>query len=173
MIKFYKKKKEILRPTTQKIVESLINILGESVKDSRILELYAGTARFSLEAVRRGAVEAVIVEKDREIMEEVRKKTVKLGFQDKIKFIKSNVVSYLCGNNDTGYDIIFMDPPYDSDEYQKAIRLIEEKKKLNNSGQLIVEHYHKVKLPDSIGFLMKKDVRKYGQTVISFYERVG
>lgn len=158
-----------LRPTSAKVREAVFNIIKDSLDGCSVLELYAGTGAFSLEAIRQGARFCILVEKDKNQVRKIKEMADKLGILDRMKVINRPVLAALKKIKEKKFNIIFMDPPYKSSQYLKVIEEIDKGELLKPGGKVIVEHYHKKELPEKQGALFLIDSRKYGQTKVSFY----
>jgi 16S rRNA (guanine966-N2)-methyltransferase len=99
-----------LRPTPDRVRETVFNWLGQDLTGKTTLELFAGTAVFSFEALSRGAVRAVCVEHNARALADVRENAQRLGTQ-RIAIRRADVLDFLRDDADR-YDVIFVDPPY-------------------------------------------------------------
>ena len=101
------------RPTTDRIKETLFNILQQEVPDCRFLDLFSGCGGIGIEALSRGAREAVFVEKDREAVSCIKTNISNTGFEDRTHVMAMDVMQALKRMvPGTAFDIIFLDPPY-------------------------------------------------------------
>ena len=102
------------RPTLDRVRENLFNIIARSVPEARVLDLYAGSGALSLEALSRGAAEAVLVDRDREAHRVQRLNAEKLGYADRVQILLSDALA-ACGRlvrEQRRFDLSFLDPPY-------------------------------------------------------------
>lgn len=99
------------RPTSDKVREALFSILGP-IDDARVLDLFAGTGAVGIEAISRGAGEAVLVERDRRMASVVERnlKEILGADDDRAKLVRGDGLKYLAGAS--GFDLVFLDPPY-------------------------------------------------------------
>lgn len=134
------------RPTSSMVKLALFNILGD-IEGLSFLELFAGSANISIEAEKRGAHPVAV---------DISYKNIK---NKDIKFVKAEVLSFLKTNHD-GFDIIFADPPYKFEQYEKLFSLV--KNTLSDGGLFILEHSSKIDFN-------APDMRKYGDTALSFW----
>jgi 16S rRNA (guanine(966)-N(2))-methyltransferase RsmD len=161
-----------LRPTPSKVKESLFNIIGNSILNARFLDLYAGTGAIGIEALSRGASEVVFVEASRGFAMNIKNVIKEAGLTVNAKIINKKALQFIMNNpysEENPFDIIFLDPPYHTDELLKAINAIKTSGLLRQGGILIAEHFTKIPLPESFGSLKKKRDYKYGDTVLSLY----
>lgn len=161
------------RPTLDRVKESMFNIISHKIFNARVLDLFAGTGSLGLEAASRGAKEVVFLEKFKETYDLLVENIETLGFRDKSKAYFRESYSYLKGLGEEGekFNIIFVDPPYLNHMVEKAILLIEEEDLLTENG-VIVSKYDKdepIFSPES-GKYELVDQRKYGNTILGFYQ---
>jgi 16S rRNA (guanine(966)-N(2))-methyltransferase RsmD len=168
-----KKMKTTLRPTTGKVREALFNILRGSIKNARFLDLYAGTGAVGIDAIKEGASEAVFVEKSQEGIKKIRDYINKSRFSEKTKIVNRKALSFIewAEMNEMTFNIIFLDPPYHTDEIMHALSAIDKSEILSNNGIVIAEHFSKRQLPDKLDNLSKYRDYIYGDTVLSFYNK--
>jgi 16S rRNA (guanine966-N2)-methyltransferase len=109
------------RPTSEQAREGLFNTLASSVRmeDARVLDLYAGTGAVGLEALSRGAAEAVLVESRRAALEVLERNVEAVGLPG-AQIVRRSVNEFLGTGSDSGFDVIFVDPPYELDNIELA-----------------------------------------------------
>lgn len=157
-----------LRPTSAKVREAIFDILGNRIIDARFLDLYAGTGAVGIEALSRGAGEVVFVDDNALRVNIIKELTEKFGFKNRATVIRSNADAFL-RRNETAFDIIFVDPPYSSDELQRALPLIGSIDILSGNGTVIAEHSSKKAPDEEIGSMKLIKRYKYGDTSLSVY----
>jgi len=157
-----------VRPTTDFAKEALFNVLNNRfhIHELEVLDLFAGTGNISYEFVSRGVQQISSVDQNSGCVSFIRKTMQEL--ESNANVIESDVISFL-KRTKTNYDLIFMDPPYDYDSYEKAISLVFENKMLKPKGELIVEHDKQRDFSQLEGFL---ECRKYGKVNFSFFEYI-
>lgn len=161
------------RPTTDRVKESVFNIIQSYIPDSFVLDLFSGTGNMGLEALSRGANRAIFVEKSRGAAAVLKENCASLRYTDKVDIFVNDVfttIPYL-GRKGHGFNIIFADPPYSKEIEPLLLGAISKANILNNNGVFIIEHASKDVLPSSLDTLKKVDYRKYGNTSISIYEK--
>ncbi|GBC89171.1 Ribosomal RNA small subunit methyltransferase D [bacterium HR13] len=146
------RRKTKIRPTSSVVKQAVFNMLG-NVNGCLFIDLFAGTGQMGFEAEERGA-KVIFVEKNPKLAKEIIKKT-------KSKVVISDALKFLMSFEDRT-DVIFADPPYDYENYEKLIEL--SLKVLNKGGIFILEHSKKVNFNSS-----KKKV--YGDTVLSVWRK--
>jgi 16S rRNA (guanine966-N2)-methyltransferase len=164
---------ERLRPTSAKVREALFNILRTEIEGSIFVDLYAGSGTVGLEALSRGAGKAVFVEPDARRLGTIRRHANEFGFHEKVLVFEGRAEEFLrkMPAGKESFDIFFVDPPYQSEEIQKILPMIEEKDLLRNDGIIIAEHFFKKKLPEAFGKLRVKRSYRYGDTMLTLYKK--
>ncbi|MBI5745770.1 MAG: 16S rRNA (guanine(966)-N(2))-methyltransferase RsmD [Nitrospirae bacterium] len=162
-----------LRPTSDRVKESLFNIIRDRVEGCRFLDLFSGTGNIGIEAISRGAAWVTFVERDPRFLKSIRENLSLIGLESGCEIISSGAAEYIKKGAKEGkqFNIIFVDPPYKSDILEKEIfPLLGETEILAKGGVVVVEHYSKKKLPDGAGKLIHGDDYRYGDTMLSLYE---
>jgi len=162
-----------VRPTSDRLRETLFNVIAPRISDARFLDLCAGSGAVGIEALSRGAAWATFVDRSRKMcglveanldlcrVPEDQTEVVNMTAED---FLKSSA-----GRQSEPWDIIFFDPPYAHD-YMAVLRLVGEFYRLREEGLLIAEHQYKKELPTTIAGLTRARVLKQGDSALSFYE---
>lgn len=157
------------RPTASRVRESLFDVWGESVRGARFLELFAGSGAVALEAVSRGAAEAVLVESDRSAIERLRRTCGELA-PDRARVVAARLpgqMGRLGRHIGTGFDLVFADPPYDFTRWRDLAEALEGL--LTSGAQVVLEHSPRSDPGDVCGRLSRTSRRPYGDHVLSFY----
>ncbi|HVC46482.1 MAG TPA: 16S rRNA (guanine(966)-N(2))-methyltransferase RsmD [Terracidiphilus sp.] len=165
------------RPTSDRLRETLFNVLTPRMEGARFLDLYAGSGAVGLEALSRGAREAVMVERDEAALNVLRGNVAKLGLAAECRTHASGVAAWLKrGRTKAGeFDVVFLDPPYEAeDEYALALGLLgaaegEHGGLLARDGVVVAEHRKKQELEVRYGRLRRTRVLKQGDAALSFY----
>ncbi|MBQ8928863.1 MAG: 16S rRNA (guanine(966)-N(2))-methyltransferase RsmD, partial [Oscillospiraceae bacterium] len=102
-----------VRPTTDKVKESMFNIVQFHIQDAAVLDLFAGSGQLGIEALSRGAESVTFVDSARDSVKLVRENVRTAGFEDRAQIFQTDAIGFLehCGK----FDLIFLDPPYDTD----------------------------------------------------------
>ena len=128
------------RPTTDRIKETLFNIIRDDVYDARFLDLFAGSGQIGIEALSRGAKRAVFVEKNKKTAELIKKNLEKTKLFESAKVYRADVTGAIPQLYAEGeFDIIYMDPPYASETEEAVLKAIGEYGLLAEDGKIIVE----------------------------------
>ena len=103
-----------LRPTADRVRETLFNWLQPMLPGARVIDLFAGTGALGLEAVSRGAKHAVLVEHDRELAQGLRELAARLEGGDAVEVVQADAMAWLHAQPDASFDLAFVDPPFDA-----------------------------------------------------------
>lgn len=159
------------RPTTDKVKESIFNMIGPYFDGGWALDLYAGTGGLGIEALSRGAERAVFVERDPKAFAVVRE-NVSLcrleGSAELLRMEADRAIRSLAARRQA-FDLVFLDPPYAHQKIAEEIRLFQELGLLADGAWIVAEHAVEVELPDEIGRCVKDRFAKYGDTAVSVY----
>lgn len=155
------------RPTTDRVKESLFNILQPYIPCGAVLDLFSGSGALGIEALSRGCESAVFVENSAPALAVTEKNIEKARLLSRAEVIKSEALAFLsiCRKN---FDIIFLDPPYDKGLLEPVFAKIFEKKLLNNGGIIAVETKHNGEKIENGNFEIIKYV-KYGKSAVSIF----
>ena len=159
------------RPTLDRTKESVFNIMMPYLADTAVLDLFAGSGSLGIEALSRGAKNAVFVDKSRKCRDIILYNLDKTKFSRQAEVLAmdvENAVRYLAGRHDK-FDIIFMDPPYNMNFVNKTIQIISDFDIMSEEGILACEHHENETPPDKVGNLVRTRIKHYGETVFSFY----
>jgi len=155
------------RPLTGRAREALFSILGESVPGASVLDLYAGSGSFGLEALSRGAADVVFVEHGRVAVSVLERNLATVGLGGRIEPL--DVTDFL-GRSSGRFDLVFVDPPFalDDDSVESSLAMVVDR--LNDGGIVIVHRRAGGSRPDSDN-LRLIDQRRYGDTELWLYEK--
>jgi len=160
------------RPTEGRVREALFSIWGERIDGARVLDLFAGSGVVGLEAVGRGALSALCVDESPRAVKILEENAAKLG--DKLARVRRltlpDGLSRLAADDTEPFDLIYADPPYAFEPYGELLAGAEPL--LAEDGEIAVEHSSRRELPVEAGPLVRVDVRRYGESSISFYRRM-
>jgi 16S rRNA (guanine966-N2)-methyltransferase len=161
------------RPTAAKVREAIFNILGPP--PGSVLDLYAGSGALGLEALSRGAPNAIFVERDGAAIGALRRNLREAGLEDRGTIMGTDVRSALrklSATKQIHFSWAFLDPPYVK-ETEGVLAELSGGDLLTACAVVIVEHDRRHPSPDSAGCLFLTDRRNYGDTELSFYRCSG
>ena len=162
-------KTDAIRPSKDMVKESLFNIIQFELPGARVLDLFAGTGQLGIEALSRGAKSAVFVDSSSAAVKLIRENLKICGFSDVSMVYNTDALKYLEYEED--FDIILIDPPYDSNLAKDAVLKISEFDKLTKNGIMMcetAENYELPSLPEP--YLLKKSY-KYGITFVHCFRK--
>jgi 16S rRNA (guanine(966)-N(2))-methyltransferase RsmD len=165
-----------LRPTSDKLRETLFNVLGELVLDARFVDLFAGTGAVGIEALSRGAREASFVEKHPPAVALIRKNLESLEICKGARVLPLDSLRALKRLADAPavasarIDIVFLDPPYaEKLEYRNVLSFLGESNLLPENAVVVAEHQRSLDLPETFGKLERVRVLRQGDAALSFF----
>ena len=129
---------EATRPTSERTKESVFSMLQFDIEGRRVLDLFGGSGQMGLEALSRGAASATIVDSSPEAVKIIKANAQKTKLYDKCVILTKDYKAYLKGTKEK-FDIIFLDPPYDSNMLSEAMRIIIDGDMLNYMGVVVLE----------------------------------
>ena len=161
-----------VRPTADPVKEALFNILADRMAGARFLDLFAGTGNIGIEALSREARQATFVESSQAVSRLLRANLQRCGFERHADVRVMPVSRFLKHWREPAYDIVFLDPPYQTQEAEKVLPSLGRDAIIRANGVVVVEHFHKSPLDDRIGHLTLVKTYRYGDTCLSVYRSV-
>ena len=158
---------EQVRPTTDRVKESLFNILQFQLEGRKFLDLFAGSGQIGLEALSRGAALCVFVDSAKESIR-VEKNIQSTGLGDRAKVVGSDFAAYLRGSREM-FDIAFLDPPYRTGLLEQALPLVAQR--MNPGGVILCEHPKDEALPEAAGAFRLHKTYRYGKIMLTSYRQ--
>jgi 16S rRNA (guanine966-N2)-methyltransferase len=165
-----------LRPTSDRLRETLFNVLGTAVAGARFVDVFAGTGAVGIEALSRGAAEVVFIENHPPAVVLIRKNLESFGVRsgaivlgtDALRGLEKLAAKYT--PHDRPFDFVFLDPPYAAaEEYARVLRVLGSASFLAPGSVVIAEHHKKFDLPVHTGSLTRFRILKQGDAALSFY----
>jgi 16S rRNA (guanine966-N2)-methyltransferase len=159
------------RPTSDRLREALFNILGAEVAGSRFLDLFAGSGAIGLEAVSRGADTVVAVEQSRRALAVLGDNVERCGVRGRLRVIPKEVATALktLAEEGAAFDIVFVDPPYEADQYARVMPLLESLDLVAPDGLVVVERDARRRIAGEFGALRAyREVTHGGSTLMFF-----
>ena len=154
-----------IRPTTDNVKESVFNIIQFDIEGRRVLDLFAGTGQLGIECLSRGAAEAVFIDENTAAVKIVKENLKTCGFTAAV--LQQDALGYLrhCGR----FDLVFVDPPYDSGLYESVLETINSVDILSDGGIILCESRREKSLPDMRAPYRKKKEYNYGRVKLTVY----
>jgi len=169
-------KGQALRPTSDRLRETLFNVLGRAAGGSRFIDVFAGTGAVGIEALSRGASEVVFIENHAPAAALIRRNLESLDIRsgaivlvsDALRGLEKLAARHRPGQQ--GYDFVFVDPPYAAaEEYAQILRFLGAASFLSRPARVVVEHRRNFELPESSGSLRRARVLRQGDATLTFY----
>lgn len=159
-----------VRPTTDRVKESMFNIVQDWVYDSQVLDLFAGSGALGIEALSRGASQAVFCDNSLDSIKIIKSNIEKARVADRSQIVSGDFKRCLrdMGAKNQSFDMIFVDPPYYKGLFEEVLDTIRACKILKKDGIVIVEHDAKRPIGQVEGLEVYKE-KKYGITMLTFY----
>lgn len=160
------------RPTSDRLRETLLNVLAPRIAGARFLDLYAGSGAVGLEALSRGAAAVTFVERSSPALKILRENLQDLGIREHAHIYAGTAGAFLRSAERGGFEIVFLDPPYDAaGEYETTLKLLSESagKWLAAGAIVIAEHRRKQTLSGQYGALRRTRLLEQGDAALSFY----
>jgi 16S rRNA (guanine966-N2)-methyltransferase len=154
-----------LRPTTGLLREAIFNILGARVMGARVLDLYAGTGALGIEALSRGAREAVFLDAEAASVQAILQSLARAGFAPAATVLRGKLPGALASLTGT-FDIIFMDPPYQEPLAEETLGGLA---RLLHDGIVVYEHGSRYNPPERPAGLVRLERRVYGDSALTLY----
>ncbi|MDL1967167.1 MAG: 16S rRNA (guanine(966)-N(2))-methyltransferase RsmD [Deltaproteobacteria bacterium] len=160
----------LIRPTADRLRESIFNILSCLVKGTVVLDLFAGTGALGIEALSRGAEFAVFIDNNKKALSVVERNIQSCAVDNRFKIIRGNIVKNLNCIKSMGlkFDLVFMDPPYNKGFIEPTLINLHDSGSLGKDVCIIVEHTPFEPVLEDCRQFELADQRKYGKTLISF-----
>jgi 16S rRNA (guanine966-N2)-methyltransferase len=162
-----------IRPSSDRVREAIFDILGPAWTFPRVLDLFAGTGSLGIEALSRGAEEAVFVEQGKGALTVLKGNLKALGLKARSWVLPLSAKKGIAVLGERGevFDLIFMDPPYGKDMVGKTVDEIVRRGILAATGVIVAEHASRDRILPSLG-LEPSQRRRYGDTTVSFFHKV-
>ena len=162
------------RPITDRVKEALFSILGPSIEEARMLDLFAGTGSVGIEALSRGAEEVVFVDRSHKAIETLRKNLEITGLKERAVVHRGDAFRYVrAADPGRPFDLIYVAPPQYKEMWAEALLLLDEKPLLAPEGIIIIQIHPKEYRVLPLKGLYRADERTYGSTVLHFYRALG
>jgi len=160
------------RPLGDRVKQSAFAILEPDLPGARFLDLFAGSGAAGIEALSRGAAEAVFVERDPRAVAAIRRNVETTGVAGRTTVVQRDVAAFLAEFNEN-FDVVFVDPPYaDTASLVEILDLLgAPDASLGPRARVVAKHFWKDPPPATIGLLASERVERFGETALTFYRR--
>jgi 16S rRNA (guanine(966)-N(2))-methyltransferase RsmD len=160
-----------VRPTADRVKEAVFSILEcrDACTDVAVLDLFAGTGNLGIEALSRGAREAVFVDSSRSAGAAIRENLRAAGLQGEVMTMPVSRAMGRLGAAERRFGGVFLDPPYDRGWVHRSLVQLDEAGLVRPGGWVVVEHGREEEPSERIGTLRRSDQRRYGDTRIAFF----
>ncbi|MBQ8926933.1 MAG: 16S rRNA (guanine(966)-N(2))-methyltransferase RsmD [Oscillospiraceae bacterium] len=154
-----------VRPTTDRVKEGMFSSIQFDLPGARVLDLFAGSGQLGIEALSRGAAEAVFVDQSKASLSTVRENLTRTRLTDKARLFQREAMQYLKSCPEQCFDIVFLDPPYHKGILEKIIP--ELCRLLRPGGKIVAEHEKNCKIAEEIFNLRLQREYFYGKIVVT------
>jgi 16S rRNA (guanine966-N2)-methyltransferase len=162
-----------IRPTSDYLKEVIFDILQDLISGVRFLDLFAGSGNVGIEALSRGAEEAIFVDSSPLSIRLIQDNLQVAGLQDRATLMRAKALTALRSLERGGYKfrVIFMDPPYQNLLTLPTLEALCQLDLLEKGGVIIAEHFHKEEVPPNLPGLIRTRQIRHGESKLSFYAR--
>jgi 16S rRNA (guanine(966)-N(2))-methyltransferase RsmD len=160
------------RPVTDMIKEALFNVLGDTVKESFFLDLFAGSGSVGIEALSRGAKQVVFIDNNSSAVGIIKDNIENCGFKEGFTVYRNDVFKALTLLNQRGtkFDLIYVDPPFTVDKiFDQIISALDKVNILKEHGRIILRTQRKKQLAAKLNYLEEYRINNYGESVLHYY----
>jgi 16S rRNA (guanine(966)-N(2))-methyltransferase RsmD len=162
------------RPISDRAKQALFNLLAAEVVGAAVLDLFAGTGSVGIEALSRGALRATFVERDRLAVNTIQANLRVTGFESRARVVRSDVFIFLRNDPTAGFDYIHVAPPQYQKLWSDVLRALDARPAwVNPDGVVVTQIDPREFEPLPLQNLTLVDQRRYGNTLLCFYERPG
>jgi 16S rRNA (guanine(966)-N(2))-methyltransferase RsmD len=167
------KSDDVIRPTADRVRETIFNVLGQWCEGLNVLDLYAGTGALAFEALSRGATHAVLVDSGKEAQQLIRLNIESLKFTGQAELLTLPAFKALesLAAHGKQFDLVFADPPY---KQEVCTKLMEQLASLSSlvrpGGRVVLEREKKEALAETFGPFTRIDERTFGLTTVAIFE---
>ena len=166
-----------VRPTSDRVKESVFSIIQKHIVDANFLDLCSGTGNIGIEALSRGAKQVTFLDRNPISLKLIRQNLEICGIEisdTQVQVIAKDLYKGIktLHNQSETFELIYFDPPYDANIYNQCLTQISDTKLLNEAGILLIEHHKNTVLPTEIGLLTHIEQRQYGDTCVSLFRSI-
>ena len=171
--KLYTLQGDNTRPTLDRVKESIFNIIQNQIPEATVLDLFAGSGAIGLEMLSRGAKKAILCDKSKEAIGIIKKNIQKTHMEEKVELYNIDFKECIEKVSKEKFDIIYIDPPYETNFIEKSLEKIIEKNIIQENGIIILETDDEKRIKKEIEKInvVIIDERKYGRANIIFLSK--
>lgn len=158
------------RPTTDRVKEGIFSSIQFDIAGRTVLDLFSGTGQLGIEALSRGAVQCTFVDVRREAVQLIRENLEHTALSDRAEVLQSDYLAFLSRTRQK-YDLIFLDPPYDSEMLEKALEIIRKIDIVTENGIIVCENGSEKPWPEDSDFYHLQKEYRYGKIRVALYRR--
>lgn len=160
------------RPTTDKVKESIFNIIGPYFSGGQCLDLFAGSGALGIEAVSRGMAHAVLIDRQYAAIQVIKENVALTKAPERFEILKINAERAL-SQLKTPFDLVLLDPPYAQQKIIANLQLMQQAQLLNANAQIMCETSSDTVLPEALNGFTFKGRHLYGLTAVTIYQKAG
>lgn len=164
-------KAEHIRPTTDRVKETLFNIVQFDVPEAHILDLFSGTGNLAIEAISRGAKKVVAVEKHKLSLKIIRENLGKLGIEKEVQVVPKDVFQFVKSYKGEPFQVIFIDPPFTEAIAHECMNALKDSEVAQENTIVIIESSRHERIDDDYGAFHLLDRREFGDKSASFFKK--
>ena len=157
-----------IRPTADRVKEAVFSVIHFDLPGAKVLDLFAGCGQLGIEAISRGAVLAVMIDSAKDAAELIKENVTACGFLSNVRIAQMDALSYIESCHEE-FNVIFLDPPYDTELVDLALPKIE--RILSSDGIVVCETETGKKLLEQYGKLKMHRKYKYGKVLVTTYKK--
>ena len=165
-------KADHIRPTTDRVKETMFNIIQFQLDGARVLDLFCGTGNLGLEALSRGAKHCTFVEKNSKSIQITRENLIKLKVEKSEHVVlQKDVLSFLKTYEGEAFDLIFCDPPFTQKMAHEVMQVMDKSKAFGGHTTMMIESAAQERIDEQYDTLLRTNFREYGDKILSFFEK--
>lgn len=161
-----------IRPTKDRVREALFGIIGEFAVGASVLDLFAGSGAFGIEALSRGAKRAVFIDREGSCIKTIKENLKGLNINSKISTVMEmdvfRAIDFLKRRNET-FDLVLLDPPYHKGLAKKSLIKLDRRDILKPLCIVVCEHHKNDTIPEELDSITSYRTARYGDVCLTFY----
>ncbi len=168
--RLYSVRGDTTRPITDRVKTSLFDILMGRVEDTCFLDLFAGTGAVGIEALSRGARQAVFIEREERAVSTIRRNLQATGLADRAQVVRRDVFKFIASYQGSPFDIVYVAPPQYRGLWARTLQVLDTSRLIAPGSLAVAQIHPKEYEPLVLSTLVLSDQRKYGSTLLCFYQ---